>query len=131
MPTRRSAILLVDHGSRASEANRNLEAIAILLARRAPNSIVRAAHMELAPPTLSEALRDCVGAGAERVIVHPYFIAPGRHSREDIPRMLREAALVYPDLEIRVTEPLGIHEKLVDVILERVEAAGPLETQGG
>ena len=42
--------------------------------------IVEAAHMELAPPTLSDAFAACVKQGATHVAIHPYFLAPGRHS---------------------------------------------------
>ena len=33
-----------------------------------------------------------VAAGAREIVVHPDFLGPGRHSREDIPRMAMEAA---------------------------------------
>ena len=33
--------------------------------------------------------------------------------------MATEAGAVYPDVRIRVTEPLGLHEKLCEVILQR------------
>ncbi|MEE8580166.1 MAG: CbiX/SirB N-terminal domain-containing protein [Myxococcota bacterium] len=114
------AILLVDHGSRRSEANRALEETAERVRARAPEYIVRFAHMELAEPDLARAIEDCAEAGALEIVVHPFFLAAGRHSSHDIPRLVAQAALNHPELMIRVTAPLGPDEKLVDLILERV-----------
>ncbi len=117
------AILLVDHGSRRAEANEQLESIAQQLRDREPERIVRVAHMEIVSPTIAEGIAACVEAGAREIVVHPYLLAPGRHSREDIPALAAEAAADHPGVTVRVSEPLGVHEKLVDVVLERVNAA--------
>lgn len=117
------AILLVDHGSRRPEANALLEAVAALVAERMPDAVVRSAHMELAVPDIATGFADCVSAGAREIVVHPYFLGPGNHTQQDIPRLVRAAAEKYPNVVIRISEPLGLHPKLVDVILDRVAAA--------
>jgi sirohydrochlorin ferrochelatase len=76
-------------------------------------------HMELAEPTIAEGFAACVKDGATSVVVHPYFLGPGRHSTTDIPRMVAEAAQAFPGVEYCVTEPLGVHPKIGEVILER------------
>ena len=116
------AVLLVDHGSRRAEANEQLESIAQQLRDREPGRVVRVAHMEIASPTIAEGIAACVEAGAREIVVHPYLLAPGRHSREDIPALATEAAADHPGVTVRVSEPLGVHEKLVDVVLERINA---------
>jgi sirohydrochlorin ferrochelatase len=55
--------------------------------------------------------------------VHPYFLGPGNHTRESIPSLVEAAAQRHPDLRVRISEPLGLHPKLVEVIVERVETA--------
>ena len=117
------AILLVDHGSRRPEANEQLDRVAELVAERAPDAIVRVAHMEIAEPDIPHGVDACAAAGADELVVHPYFLAPGNHSTHDIPRLVREAAARHPGLRVRISEPLGLHPKLVDVILDRVDAA--------
>lgn len=122
-PTRR-AIVLVDHGSRAPAANALLDRVAAALRERAPDRIVHAAHMELAEPTVAQAVARCVADGADQIVVHPYFLAPGRHSTEDIPRLAREAAAAHPHVRVTVSEPLGLHPGLIEAVLARVEEAG-------
>jgi len=117
------AIVLVDHGSRVAEANRALEAVAALLRRRVPERVVEIAHMELAPPTLAEAIARCVAAGATEIVVHPYFLAPGAHATHDVPAQAAAAARRHAGVTVRVSAPLGAHEGIVDVILARVEEA--------
>lgn len=112
--------MLVDHGSRESAANQQLEELARLLEQRLPDRLVRAAHMELAEPSLAEAIDACLAAGACEIDVHPFFVAPGRHVREDIPRLVGEAATRHPEATIRLSEPLGLHSSVVDAVLARL-----------
>jgi sirohydrochlorin ferrochelatase len=115
-------IILVDHGSRVDAANRMLDEVVAQFRSESGAVVVEAAHMELAEPDLARALEKCVAQGARRVIVHPYFLAPGRHSTDDIPRMAREAAAAHPGVEVMVSEPLGLDARMAGVILDRVRA---------
>jgi sirohydrochlorin ferrochelatase len=118
------AILLVDHGSRRADANDQLETIARLIREREPGRVVVAAHMEIASPSVDDGIDECVAAGSRQIVVHPYMLAAGRHSTFDIPNLAAEAAKRYPGLSITVAKPLGVHEKIIDVVLERVAEAG-------
>ncbi|MCZ7647033.1 MAG: hypothetical protein M5U26_17545 [Planctomycetota bacterium] len=120
MPT---ALLIIDHGSKREAANKMLEDVAAILRRQRPDLIVNIAHMELAEPTIEQGFEACVKRGATEVIVHPYMLSPGRHAASDIPRMAGEAAARHPGIKWRCTEPLGLHDKLGEVILERAGLA--------
>ena len=117
------AILLVDHGSRRAEANALLENVADQIRKRAAESIVEIAHLEIAEPGIGEGIETCVGKGATDIIVHPFFLGPGRHTSEDIPAQVEGAAQRHPNVRIRISEPLGSHAALIDVILDRVSDA--------
>ena len=120
------AIVLIDHGSRRAEANQQLEELARKIRAREPETIVRTAHLELVPPSLGEAIDACVAEGARAIVVHPYFLGPGRHTSEDIPRLVAAASVRHPDVDLRMSAPLGVHDKLVEVVLERVlECSNP------
>ncbi len=84
-----------------------------------PEVVVRYAHMELAEPDVAGGFADCVRGGATDVTVFPYMLSPGRHSTADIPRMVSEAARAVPHVTFSVTPAFGVHEKLVQLILER------------
>jgi sirohydrochlorin ferrochelatase len=116
------AILLVDHGSRLDAANAVIEELAAGVQRRRPDAIVEVAHMELAPPSLADALARCVARGALRVVVCPCFLGPGRHTTGDIPRLVDAARASHPGVHIAVAEPYGFDERLVDLVLDRADA---------
>ncbi len=117
------ALLLVDHGSRREEANAVLVKVAEIIRHRSGFAVVYYAHMEIAEPTIAQGFDACVADLAEEVIVHPYFLAPGDHFNDTVPRLVAEAAARHPDVRWTITAPLGIHAKLCEVVLERVEAA--------
>ena len=117
------AILLIDHGSRRAEANALLEDVANQVRRRAPESIVEVAHLEIAEPNIAEGIDACVKKGATQIVVHPYFLGPGRHTTEDIPEQVERAGKKHPNVRIGISEALGGHAALIDVILDRVSDA--------
>lgn len=114
------AILLIDHGSRRDAANEMMDCMANLVQAMAGSGvIVRYAHMEIAEPSIASGVRNCVEAGATELIVFPYMLSPGKHSTGDIPRMVAAASTAYPQLDVRVTNAFGVHEKLAELILGR------------
>lgn len=123
------AVILVDHGSRSPEAGAALEAFAAVVGERLG---VRAypAHMDLAPPTLAEAVARAVADGARDVTVCPLFLAPGKHLREDIPRLARDAARPHVGVTVRLADPLGLDAALAEVLERRVRAARSIGEAG-
>lgn len=117
------AVLLIDHGSRAAEANESLVVMAALVRARLPEGTrVGIAHMEIAAPTIPEGIASLVETGATEIVVVPYFLAPGRHSRSDIPRFVEEARKIHAGVTFTMTEPLGPHALLADLVVVRVGA---------
>ena len=115
----KTAIIIIDHGSKYSAANDALDLIVDLAKKKSPNCIVLGAHMELAEPSIHQAFKDCVEQGASHIIAHPFMLSPGRHAIRDIPNIVDEVALDYPNITYEVTPPLGCDERIVDVILSR------------
>jgi sirohydrochlorin ferrochelatase len=63
--------------------------------------------MELAKPSIGEAVRDCIAQGARAIVCVPCFLARGRHVTEDIPRLFAEALADHPEIALRVADPLS------------------------
>lgn len=113
-------IIVVDHGSRREESNRLLLDVVKHYESQSPFSIVEPAHMELAEPSLGVAFERCVARGARLVVVHPYFLLPGRHWNGDIPRLAAEAAAKHDGVGFLVTAPLGLHPLMASVMQARI-----------
>ncbi len=115
------AVILVDHGSRRDESNAMLLKVVRNFAEATGLPIVEPAHMELAEPSIATAFARCVERGARTVVVFPYFLLPGRHWSEDIPRLATAAARQHPDVRYLVTAAFGLHPLMAEVIRQRIE----------
>lgn len=106
-------ILLIDHGSRKAASNELLEMIASIYQKssKCPSHfVVKAAHMEIAPPSIEDVLKEFVIDGnIKQVICHPYFLSPGRHVTEDIPFLVEEA-------KQKILEMTGMNESELQII---------------
>jgi sirohydrochlorin ferrochelatase len=118
----KNGIIIVDHGSRLDDSNRMLEQLAGLFAERFRQlyEIVEPAHMELAEPSISSAYARCVQRGATRIVVCPFFLGPGKHWTQDIPRLTAEAAQNFPRTRYHVTPTLGIDDLIMDLLDKRI-----------
>src|SRR6476469_578754 len=116
-----NGIIIVDHGSRRDESNQMLEHLAVLSAERFRQrySIVEPAHMELAEPSIASAYARCVERGAKRVVVVPFFLGPGKHWTQDIPRLTADAAARFPETAFHVSPTLGIDDLILDLLDKR------------
>lgn len=116
-----TAVIIVDHGSRKPASNEMLYEATKVFAAQSDYAIIEPAHMELAQPDIAMAFRKCVEQGAARVVVFPYFLSPGRHWSEDIPRLVTEAARPFPEVEWLVTAPFGLHQEMSSIINDRIQ----------
>lgn len=118
-----TGIVIVDHGSRRDESNKMLEEVARLFAGRfaAKFEIVEPAHMELAEPSIATAFGRCIERGARRVVVCPFFLGPGKHWTQDIPRLTADAAAQHPGIAFHVAPTLGIDDLILDLLAKRVD----------
>jgi uroporphyrin-III C-methyltransferase len=116
-------VLVVGHGSRREEANADVREAARRIAERGGFRVVEAAFLEIARPDINEGFARLVGRGARHVVVHPYFLSPGRHTRGDIPVEVRAAAGRHPGVTYQITEPLAAHRLVIDASVERIREA--------
>ena len=119
-------IILVGHGSPKEDAN-NVEAIGALLHRLihpgCQDRCVGAAYLQFVGPDIGAAIDACAAEGAERIIVHPFFLYAGMHVTKDIPAIIAEARKKHPRVELIYSQPLGVHEGLARIVLERIGAS--------
>jgi len=122
----KESILLLGHGSPKKEAN-NLERVAAMLHTMlhagCKEDCVKVAYLQFAEPGIMDTIKDSVSRGTQKIILHPFFLSSGMHVTKDIPEMIEEARKLYPGVTFIYTEPLGIHEKLAHIVMERISAA--------
>lgn len=111
-------LVLAAHGSRAEQANAEVAALAGRLAKRLDGSYrsVRPAFLEIAEPSIPDALDAAVADGATEIVVLPYFLAAGRHVASDIPRIVADKEAEHPGVRIRLARHLGAAAGLESVL---------------
>ncbi|MDI3256361.1 MAG: sirohydrochlorin chelatase [Kyrpidia sp.] len=118
-----AAVLLVGHGSRDAEGNREFAELVRHLARRWPGRRVAGAFLELAEPGISDVLETLAGQGVREVWAVPVILLPARHVRDEIPEILARAARRW-GLRVRYGRPLGLHPGVVQVMKDRLMEMG-------
>ncbi|MDX5297821.1 MAG: CbiX/SirB N-terminal domain-containing protein [Gammaproteobacteria bacterium] len=119
------AVILLAHGSRDPHWIATFEQLAApTLGLDIPAFV---AYMELARPTLEEAIETAVAKGAQRVRIVPLFLAAGKHLREDVPAMLKDLQPHY-SVPLELLAPVGEHPALAVAIKDIVLASLSGET---
>lgn len=112
-------VVLLGHGSRAPGSDQAIRAVARDLSERTGWK-VDVAHMELASPSLADVVASQYRQGVRRLSVVPYFLHVGVHLRQDIPDLVEGIRRNHPGLDLVLTEPLGYHPSLADILESRV-----------
>ncbi len=115
-------VVVAAHGSRAEAANiAHRDAVAALAATGGPP--VTAAFLELAEPSIPDAIDAAVAGGAAVVAVLPYFLYPGRHLTVDLPSIVEAAATRHPGRHVRLLSLFGADPGLTAVLADQVRRA--------
>jgi sirohydrochlorin cobaltochelatase len=116
-----TALLLVGAGTSDPDANADLYRAARLLWERKCYPLVEVAFVSLTEPKVAAAIDRCVALGAARVLISPYFLNTGVLSRR-IDAAAEAARSRHPDLQIGVGAEIGLHQRLLDLLVERAWA---------
>jgi sirohydrochlorin cobaltochelatase len=117
----RTTTLLVGRGTTDPSANGDFFKIGRLLWERNRFASVECAFVSLTEPTVPMGIERCARLGAERLLLIPYFLHTGVLVKR-IAQQAQTAQATFPELEIAVGEPMGVHPNLVRLILDRVAA---------
>lgn len=116
-----TAVLLVAHGSRRAEANHDLVIVAEQLREQSDYPIIVPSYLELAEPSIPDGVRQCVEAGADHVLMMPYFLSAGSHVTKDLERFRSEASAEFESVNFDLCPPLGLHPLMLEIIKSRLQ----------
>jgi sirohydrochlorin ferrochelatase len=122
-------MMLIAHGSRRQAANDEVRKLAECIEQigGADFDAVRPAFLELAEPDIQQGIGECVALGATKIIAVPYFLAGGRHVTADIPGELACARAGHPGVSIGMSQYLGQHESMPELLLRCSKMPGNSE----
>ena len=115
-----TAVLLIAHGSRRSQANDDLPRLAEIIRGKGLYPIVETAYLELVEPGIAAAGEKCVALGATQVKLLPYFLSAGAHVVEDLEAHRNALAGRFPHVTFELCPPLGLHPLMIEIVLDRL-----------
>ena len=118
-------LLVVAHGSRRAESNQEVVSLVEGMQAQHHGSSEQAgfdhfaaAFLELAEPSIGDAINACVEKGCRQITVLPYFLSAGRHVVEDIPREVALAAKQHSGIDLCVTDHIGAIRAMPRLLLD-------------
>lgn len=117
----KTAVILLAHGTRESEASKPVHDYAKALAR-VSGMPVEPCMREFIEPSLSTVVKKLVDRGFERILVIPFFLFQSEHVTRNIQEDLSEEKSKYPRLVFDVGEPIGYDEAMVEILKRRLKA---------
>jgi sirohydrochlorin ferrochelatase len=123
------ALVLIAHGSRRAASNQEVNKLASRLQGAASGrfQLVETGFLEIASPSIPQAIETCIEAGATSLVIVPYFLAAGRHVAEDIPRIVEPLAQQHRHVTIHIAEHIGASASMSNLVLE---SANSIPVQG-
>lgn len=113
-------LIIVAHGSRRESSNEEVRVLAEQVGTKLGLAVdeIKVAFLELASPSIDEALNDCFNRGINEIVVLPYFLSGGNHVINDIPQEINSVLEKWPEKHITVLPHIGASDAMVNLITE-------------
>ncbi|RZT01853.1 sirohydrochlorin cobaltochelatase [Duganella sp. CF402] len=123
------ALVLFAHGARSASWAAPFERLRDLTRSREPQVRVELAFLELMSPRLPELAAALVADGVTEITVVPVFLGQGGHVLRDLPVILDDLRVAYPQVSIKVVEAAGenaaVLQALSDYCVGALAHTGP------
>ena len=102
-------LIIAAHGSRRTESNDSVSKLVDSLGQRLQNHYtdIKHAFLEFAQPDIGSAIDQAVAAGAQSIIVLPFFLSDGYHVKRDIPDIVDGKRNTYTQVVFEVLPHIG------------------------
>lgn len=114
-------ILYISHGSRIKEATSEAMACITAVKQQINIPLQAVCFLELAEPNVSQGIDYLVSKGATRIAVVPVLLLRAGHYYKDIPQAITHAKKKYERVTFTIGQPLGVQDRLIDILVERIE----------
>ncbi|PSL42956.1 sirohydrochlorin ferrochelatase [Salsuginibacillus halophilus] len=113
-------VLYISHGSRVPKARSHAVQFLNETMPLVEAPLQEICYLELAKPTIAEGIETLVTRGATRIAVVPVLLLSGGHYYKDIPQAINKAAERFSDITFTYGKTLGVQERIIEILLERV-----------
>ena len=111
-----TTLLLVGHGSRNRDGNKEILHFAAQWRDRHPEWRIEVCFIEHADVLLNEGLDRAARNGAKRVVVIPFILNAAGHVKMELPAAVEEARARHPGVDFQVVRHLGMGREIFEVL---------------
>ncbi len=111
----KTTILLVGHGSRNKEGNREIEAFATTWRAKNPQWRIEICFIEFAEVLIDQGL-DNAANGSDRVIIVPLILNAAGHVKMEIPHHIADGRKRHPNVAFIYARHLGASERILEIL---------------
>jgi cobalt transport protein ATP-binding subunit len=123
-------MLVVGHGTRDADGVDEFWALASAIGAAAGDLLTGFGFIELASPTVDEAIDDLVTRGATEIVSVPLVLLAAGHLKNDGPAALARARARHPEVHFHLARDLGIEPYVLETATDRIrDAAGDADPE--
>jgi cobalt/nickel transport system ATP-binding protein len=123
-------VLVVGHGTRDADGVDEFWALASAIGAAAGDLLTGFGFIELASPTVDEAIDDLVTRGATEIVSVPLVLLAAGHLKNDGPAALARARARHPEVHFHLARDLGIEPYVLETATDRIrDAAGDADPE--
>ncbi|QEL65091.1 sirohydrochlorin cobaltochelatase, cobalamin (vitamin B12) biosynthesis CbiX protein [Oryzomicrobium terrae] len=130
-----TTLLLVGHGSRNRDGNKEILHFAAQWRERHPGWRIEVCFIEHAEVLLDEGLDRAARSGSKRVVVIPFILNAAGHVKMELPHAVEEARERHPGVEFQVVRHLGMGREIfavlqgqLDTLMKQLDMPDPSTT---
>ncbi len=118
----KKAFIVIAHGSREKASNDSFFNFLKKFRKEYTGRLVQPAFLELAEPSIAEAIDLCAERGIQDIVIVPLMFFAGRHVKKDIPEVIEKAKMRHPEIDFHYAGPLAEHPGMFKILKDK--AAG-------
>ncbi|MDM5225390.1 sirohydrochlorin chelatase [Cytobacillus sp. NJ13] len=116
------AVLYIGHGTRSKKGAAEANFFIGSVMKKVDAPIQKLCFLELTEPDIEAGFEYCVQEGAAEIVIVPLFLLAAGHIKQDIPEALAPLITKYSAITVRMADPFGVQDSILDAITELVTA---------
>ncbi|WP_298212327.1 sirohydrochlorin chelatase [Ferrimicrobium sp.] len=116
-----SGLMLMGHGTKSPKGQAQFHELVALAAQRFDGPVT-GGFIELAQPSMSDAIDEIATKGIDDLIIAPVVLLPAGHLKDDAAQLANYARQRWPRLAVHLASDLGTTSELIDRLNQRIDA---------
>lgn len=119
------AVLFVGHGSKAEAGNEEIRQFVKKIQKKLRDDLmIETCFLEFGKPSIMSGIENCISQKASEIYLIPIILLQAGHSKIHVPAVIDEAKEKFPHVSFTYGRPIGIHEKVFDMLTSRLAESG-------